>query len=132
MKAKQIKDYINLCYELDNLNDEIKLLKNSKITEIVKSSEQDYPYTERLVKITGYEKCHLTELKKIQLRKEEVKKMIIDIQKYVSMIPDNKIKRIIKLRYFQGLAWNKIAVILGKDNTENSVRKAAERFLKKI
>jgi len=45
--------------------------------------------------------------------------------------PDLHMRRILCLRYLDGLAWEEVAARIGGGNTEDSVRKAAQRFLDK-
>lgn len=45
--------------------------------------------------------------------------------------PDAHMRRILQLRYVQGLSWDEVAARIGGGNTEDSVRKAAGRYLAK-
>lgn len=44
---------------------------------------------------------------------------------------DEHVRRILRMRYIQGLSWNEVAAKIGGGNTEDSVRKAAGRYLAK-
>lgn len=56
---------------------------------------------------------------------------INEVEKFISTIDDSHIRRIITLRIVDGLSWNKVADKIGGNNTEDSVRMAFERFMKK-
>ena len=43
---------------------------------------------------------------------------------------DSRIRRIINLRFLENQSWNKVADQIGGNNTEDSVRKAFDRFMK--
>jgi hypothetical protein len=71
--------------------------------------------------------------RKIALDEQETKllKMVSDIEEFLNGIEDSFIRRIINLRVIEQLSWNKVADKMGGYNTEDSVRMAFERFLKK-
>jgi hypothetical protein len=52
------------------------------------------------------------------------------LNRYINSIDDSFIRMIFALRYINGLSWNQVAASIG-GNTEDSVRKAHDRFLKK-
>lgn len=53
-----------------------------------------------------------------------------DIQRFINSINDSHVRRIITLRVVDELSWNEVADRMGGMNTEDSVRKAFERFVK--
>lgn len=71
--------------------------------------------------------------RKIALDEQETKllQMVSDIEEFLNGIEDSFIRRIINLRVIEQLSWNKVADKMGGYNTEDSVRMAFERFLKK-
>ena len=52
------------------------------------------------------------------------------INRYIASVDDSLMRQILSLRYIDGLSWNKVAMNIGGGNTEDSVRKAHNRFLK--
>lgn len=50
---------------------------------------------------------------------------------YLDTVDDSFIRQIIKLRYVDGLMWFQVAHEIGGNNTDNSVRKALDRYLDK-
>ncbi|MBQ5399339.1 MAG: sigma-70 family RNA polymerase sigma factor [Ruminococcus sp.] len=127
-----IKSYIKLEYELDDLVEEIKRIRGQRAVSVVKGSCPDYPYTEHSVKVSGYKDDAISQLMSLLEKRDRLKAQMSEIRQFVDSIPDVKVRRIVKLRYIYDKSWNEIADRLGKRNTENSVRKICERFLKKL
>ena len=51
--------------------------------------------------------------------------------RYIETIDDPMIREIMRLRHLDGKSWRNVAKGLGGNNTEDGVRKAHDRFLKK-
>ena len=51
------------------------------------------------------------------------------INRFIESITDSQMRMIISLRYVNGLSWFQVAESIGGGNTEDSVKKAAYRFL---
>jgi len=51
------------------------------------------------------------------------------LNRFISTVDDSLIRQILSLRYVNGLTWRQIAFSVGGGNTEDSVRKAHDRFL---
>lgn len=79
------------------------------------------------------DKKNMLNVRKRTLDKQETKllQMVSDIEEFLNGIEDSFIRRIINLRVIEQLSWNKVADKMGGYNTEDSVRMAFERFLKK-
>lgn len=52
-----------------------------------------------------------------------------EVQKFINSIKDSHTRRIITLRVIDCLSWNEVADRMGGNNTEDSVRKAFDRFV---
>lgn len=52
------------------------------------------------------------------------------LNRFINSIEDSQMRMILSLRYINGLPWNQIAASIG-GNTEDSVRKAHDRYLKR-
>lgn len=53
------------------------------------------------------------------------------LNRYIETVEDSQMRMILALRYINGLSWRQIAFSIGGGNTEDGVRKAHDRFLKK-
>lgn len=63
--------------------------------------------------------------------KSETEQSINDVLEFISGIEDSHIRRIVTMRFIDGMKWRQIAKNIGGGNTEDSVRKTVERFLEK-
>lgn len=59
----------------------------------------------------------------------ELLETLNEVESFISNINDSHIRRIVSLRVVDGLSWNKVALKMGGGNTEDSVRKAFDRFI---
>lgn len=53
------------------------------------------------------------------------------VESFITTIKDSRVRRIVNLRVVEGLSWNKVADQMGEEDTEDSVRKAFERYIEK-
>ncbi len=54
----------------------------------------------------------------------------LKVLEFIEGIDDAHIRRLISLRFLDGLSWTAVAMKVGGGNTSDSVRKTIERFLK--
>lgn len=128
--------------QLYYLNKEIELIKQQiqetdciMTQDSVKGSSVDFPYTQHSIKIYGADiKDFDRRMKRLKNRLSRKLSELMDlrdeINEYIESISDSKIRMILTLRYVNGLNWRQIAFSIGGNNTEESVKKAAYRFLK--
>ncbi len=60
----------------------------------------------------------------------EIIETLNEVEAFISTVKDSHMRRIITLRVVDGLTWNQVASKIG-GNTEDSVRKAFDRFMEK-
>jgi len=53
----------------------------------------------------------------------------IKLENYIDTIPDSVTRQIFCLRFINGLPWRQVAVSIGGNNTEDSVRMACMRYI---
>ena len=63
-------------------------------------------------------------------KKEDAEKIKIQVEEWMNTIPQ-RMQRIIEYKIFEKLTWKQVAKEMGRDATEESVRKEFERFLGK-
>ena len=83
-----------------------------------------YPEYSRKKTLLYARKATLSELEM------ELLETLNQIEEFIASIKDSHIRRIVNLRVIDGLSWNEVARRIG-GNTEDSVRKAFERFMEK-
>ena len=100
---------------------------------VVKGSNHEFPYTERLFKIGGVE---FSAADDVRLRMEEetlrkcrenAEKVKAQVEEWLLTVP-MRMQRIIRYRYIEELSWQQIANKMGRKATADSVRKELERF----
>lgn len=53
------------------------------------------------------------------------------VEEFIASVSDSRMRRIINLRFIEGLSWNKVADRIGGGNTEDSIRMAFNRFMER-
>lgn len=133
-----LRDYIDACELVKETEEDIRRLhKKETVYDKVKGSNPDFPYQIQSFSVTGIIE---TALDKSYLEKEEeLLQQRIDganqikrkVEGWMNTIPV-RMQRIIRYRIFERLSWEEVAVRMGRNSTENGVRKEFERFMKNI
>lgn len=69
---------------------------------------------------------------RIEYLEKEIDKHKNAIENFVCSIDDIYLRTIFRLRFERGLAWKTVATVVGGGNTEDNVRAACYRYLKKL
>ena len=140
--SKQIlMQYIDLRQEIVELREKIdklekqidKIEKEGSVKDKVFGGEgglqpftiEGFPFPEysRKKTLLYARKATLSELEM------ELLESINSVEKFIASITDSHMRRIVNLRVINGMSWNEVADIMGGGNTEDSVRKAFDRFI---
>lgn len=54
------------------------------------------------------------------------------VKGFIDAIDDSLVRQVLHYRYSKCMTWRQVAYVIGGRNTEESVRKIAERYLKKM
>lgn len=115
---KLLTQYNSLIREIKELEIEIDKLKKKNYqreTDSVKGSNPYFPYEPRNFTITGYPIVDTSKkediLTKRKIKCEELK---IEIEEFISTIPDSLTRRVFRYRYIEKLGWQQIARRIGK------------------
>ena len=84
-----------------------------------------YPEYSRKKTLLNIRKAVLCELE------IELLETLNQVEEFIASVKDSHMRRIINLRVVDGLPWNKVADRIGGENTDDSVRKAFDRFMEK-
>lgn len=87
---------------------------------------EGFPYPEYSRKKTQLQRRVLN-LKAIEQKIEE---QIVMAESFINSVQDSQMRRMLTYRYVEGLTWPEVAVKMGIKYTENSCKKANERFFK--
>lgn len=69
---------------------------------------------------------------RIEYIESEIEKQKTAVEEFVESIEDYYIRTIFRLRFKRGLSWKEVATLVGGRNTEESVKSACYRYLKKL
>lgn len=137
---KHILDqYIDACALIEETEKDIQKLRQKKRTVIrtnVSGSNPEFPYNPQHFKIQGTtftyrEESQLQiEEKILDQRKEDAKKIKIQVEEWINTIPQ-RMQRIIKYKVFENLTWQQVAQRMGRDVSKDSVRMEFNNFMKK-
>lgn len=64
-------------------------------------------------------------------REEKINNLLCEIENYISTVDDSIVRLIITYRVLDNMSWCEVASKVGGNNTEDSVRKMYERYVKK-
>lgn len=138
MTKKELEQLLDLRKEIRELDARIEKLQREragKVVDKVHTSTKDYPYIYTSKTITGIDETdkkrrrELTESEILLLRRRQ---QAVDaeykISQYIKGIKDSRIRRIISLRYEEGLSWEKVGDAMNCDRTYPE--KLLSRYLK--
>lgn len=76
------------------------------------------------------------EIADLETRKEYIENEISHqkskVEEFVSTIEDYYLRTLFRLRFERGLSWKEVATIIGGRNSEESVKSACYRYLRKV
>lgn len=133
-----LQDYVDACELVKETEAEIHKLNRKKKTVIqtnVKGSMHEFPYVEQHFKVQGTtftmkDDSHLRyEEKLLERQKANAEQVKLQVEEWMLTLP-SRMQRIVKYRYLEGLAWEKVAIKMGRKATADSVRMELNNFLK--
>lgn len=65
----------------------------------------------------------------LELADQKMLELLSEVELWIQEIPDSRIRKIIRYRFVDGCSWTKVAYRMGGCHTEESCRKACERYL---
>lgn len=130
---KLLTQYTNLQAEIKDLEKRIKKLENFKVEhDKVVGSDSEFPYRPRSFKIEGYnirDIDRLNKLKEVLIeRKIKCEELKLQIENFISNIPDSRTRRVFQYRYIDGLTWQQVSRRIG-GYEESYPRKIHDRYL---
>lgn len=135
MDAKKLlTQYTDLQAEIKDLEKRIKKLENFKVEhDKVTGSNSEFPYQPRSFTIEGYNIQDIDRLNKVKSllvdRKEKCEDIKIEIEKFISSIPNSRTRRVFQYRYIDNLSWQAIAMRIGKVHESYPRRDIHDKYL---
>ena len=121
----QLLDLRKEIQELDAKIEKMQGQRVGKVTDRVQASMPDFPYVRITKTITGVDN-QASRKRRRELAESEIlllkrRQQAVDaeqkISKYINSIEDSRIRRIISLKYEEGLSWGEVAVNMNCDRT---------------
>lgn len=115
-KREQLENYHDIVVRL-------KELKTTIVTDSVKGSSSEYPYTSHSITLHGIQRDSktLNEIKVLEQKKNA-------IDGFIDSLTDIRAKTLLDMKYRKGWNWAKISAVTGKSDI--SERKYLSRFFK--
>lgn len=133
MTRQKLKQLRHLKSEMKLLQEQILTLESEIVTDKVKGSDPDHPWTERhyIIKgLPGERNEKLLRLRdRLERRKSDLQDMRAEIFEWVEGIEDSLLRQVIILRHVNGLSWRQVAREIGAGTTWDSLRKMHDRFI---
>ena len=138
MDKQILKDYIDACAQVKETKEQLLKLRKAKKRreqDAVKGSSHEFPYTAQTFHIEGIayplvqdpgEEERLEEVLRDRLWNAE--KIKHDVEAWMNTI-SMRMQRIIRYRIFEELAWNDVAIRMGRKATADGVRMEYMRFM---
>lgn len=138
---ESLAQYLDMCAEIEELRAKITRIEQAieriesqgTVRDAVKGGAgglqtfhiEGFPYPEydKLIVSLARRRARLYAFEAEQTEK------VREIEEFLSGIDDSHIRRIINLRFVEGLSWNGVADRIGGNASEDSVRKAFTRYI---
>ncbi|MCR2045504.1 hypothetical protein [Anaerosalibacter massiliensis] len=144
MAGKELlKQYNSLLEEIKDLKREIKKLEDTEPKheiDSVRGSNPYFPYQPRNFTLEGYNiveeeerNCKILKKKDILVkRKNKCEELKIQIEQFISNIPDSLTRRVFKYRYIENLPWLQIAYRIGKHDESYPRKVVHDKYLENL
>lgn len=127
MTKKELEQLLDLRKEIRELDARVEKLQRDRVGQVVdkvQTSMKEYPYiyAEKTIRGTDEtDKKHRRELTESEILLLKRRQQAVDaeykISQYIKSIENSRIRRIISLRYEEGLSWEKVADAMNCDRT---------------
>ncbi|WP_276949775.1 RNA polymerase subunit sigma-70 [Enterocloster lavalensis] len=140
MDKQILEQYIDACELIKETEEDIRRVKKQRKTILndrVYGSMKEFPYTVQGIKIHGMAYSVVSDpgsleayerlLEERKTRAEEIK---VQVEAWLNTIPQ-RMQRIVRFKFFEGLSWGEAATKIGRKATADSIKMEFRRFLEK-
>lgn len=106
-----------------------KLSGAAELTDTVRGSLDEYPYTEHTITLEGRNAAREEELRE---RLSTLEARIQAVDEAIQAAPNSLLRVALTLKYHEGLTWREIAAQIGGGATEEGIKQKISRFLKNV
>lgn len=134
-----LEQYIDACELIKETETDIRRVKRQRKTILqdrVHGSMKEFPYAAQSFKIQGMAYSVVSDpgaleayeriLEERKARAEEIK---VQVEAWLNTVPQ-RMQRIIRFKFFEGLSWGEVAVRIGRKATADGVRMEFTNFMK--
>ena len=138
MDKQILEQYIDACELIKETEEDIRRIRKQRkdiLNDRVYGSMKEFPYTVHGIKIHGmaysvvsapgsldaYERL-------LEERKAQAEEIKIQVEAWLNTIPQ-RMQRIIRFKFFEGVTWAETATKIGRRATGESVKKEYQRFI---
>ena len=126
MRKKDLQDLRILKTEIRLLTTELKSISTTK--DSVKGSMAEFPYLPVTVRVEGVDVTENTSLQlKLEAKLEKLQEKLAEMEDWLDSVEDPEMRIILRLRYRNGLSWQRIAFEIGAYD-EQLPRKKEKKF----
>lgn len=136
---KYLSQYSDIKKEIKELEKKIERLEDRTqeiVSDSVQSTTKLFPFLINNYHIKGKDIKIAKKLEQykaiLENRYDELFEIQLKIEEYIDKIPTSRLRRIFEFRYIEQFNWVKVAIKIGGNATEESVRKEHDRYLKQI
>ena len=140
MDKQILEQYIDACELIKETEEDIRRVKKQRkniLNDRVYGSMKEFPYTVHGIKIHGMAYSVVSDpgsleayerlLEERKTRAEEIK---VQVEAWLNTIPQ-RMQRIVRFKFFEGLSWGEAATKIGRKATADSIKMEFRRFLEK-
>lgn len=134
-----LEQYIDACELIKETEADMRRVKKQRKTIIqdsVKGSMHDFPYAAQNFKIQGMTYSAVRDPgalaayeRLLEERKAKAEEIKVQVEAWLNTIPQ-RMQRIIRFRFFEGLSWGETASRIGRKATADGVRMEFTNFMK--
>lgn len=137
---KQIlEQYIDACELIKETEEDIFRVKKQRkniLNDRVYGSMKEFPYTVQGIKIHGIAYSVVSDPgsldtyeRLLEERKAQAEEIKVQVEAWLNTIPQ-RMQRIIRFKFFEGLSWGETAARIGRKATADSIRMEFANFMK--
>lgn len=135
LTKEELLRYRNISAEIDLLKKQLESIEPEFTKDLVIGSDTEFPFTQHLIKISGYniqsyEERIFTLKNKLNKKINELMEEKDRIMGYVCYVDDSRVRQILIYRYIEGLPWKAIGEKMNYGTS--TIRLIHDSFMKKI
>lgn len=137
---RQYNDLLVEIRDIERKTDKLEKVESKCEQDSVTGSNPYFPYEPRTFRVEGYniieeenKNRRLDRMKKVLYkRKCKCEDMKLQIEEFISNIPDSRTRRVFQYRYIDNLSWQMIAIRIGKVHESYPRKDIHDKYLESL